>query len=130
VPPKCAGKGVYPLGEDHCIRVITVSLVDVLFHVTKNATGHDHPLRPTPTEVLTEDISATIRPLYHCEAAPVAVAMFIKLRYGVDLSAYDIDQVMKAEIPNFADTESDTDTLLHTVHDRGRPICCPDYGDP
>jgi hypothetical protein len=115
--------------KTNCIRAITVSLVDGLFQVTKNVTGHDHPLLPAPTELLGDDITETTRFFCHCGAAPVSVAMFIKLRYGVDLSAYNLDQVMKAEIPNFADTESEPDTLLRTVHDKGG-ICCPDYGDP
>jgi hypothetical protein len=77
--PDNAGKRVrfhcYPKGRPKtasgktvCQPASTVSLVDKLYQVTKNVTGHDHTLLPTPTDLFTDDMNRGAAPIRYCYA--------------------------------------------------------------
>ena len=106
-------------GKTDCKRAVTVGQIDGTWRVTNNIEGHDHDLLPVRTDTLTEGIQKDVRALYHSGSTPTGVAMFIKERHGLELSALDIDQVVKADFPDFTETESETDGLIRAVHEAG-----------
>jgi hypothetical protein len=56
--------------------------------------------------------------IYHSGSTPSAAAIFLKERHGLELSGLDIGQV-KADFPDFAEAESETDALLRLVEYEG-----------